>query len=55
MGFIGTGDHGTGWNLRRYLELKQMARVLVVCDVDGQRMRHAKEVVDEQYLNKPAR
>jgi len=52
MGFIGTGDHGTGWNLRRYLELKQMARVLVVCDVDGQRMRHAKEVVDEQYLNK---
>jgi hypothetical protein len=52
MGFIGTGDHGTGWNLRRYLELKKMARVVVVCDVDGQRMRHAKEIVDEQYLNK---
>jgi predicted dehydrogenase len=52
IGFIGTGDHGTSWNLRRYLELKDMARVLVVCDVDGQRMRHAKEIVDEQYLNK---
>jgi hypothetical protein len=52
VGFIGTGDHGTSWNLRRYLELKDMARVLVVCDVDGQRMRHAKDIVDEQYLNK---
>jgi predicted dehydrogenase len=51
IGFIGTGDHGTSWNLRRYLELKSMARVLVVCDVDGERMRHAKEIVDEQYLN----
>ncbi len=52
VGFIGTGDHGTSWNLRRYLELKDMARVLVVCDVDSQRMRHAKDIVDEQYLNK---
>ena len=50
VGFIGTGDHGTGWNLRRYLQHAD-AKVLVVCDVDGQRMRHAKEIVDEQYLN----
>lgn len=50
VGFIGTGDHGTTWNLRRYLNFKD-ARVRVVCDVDGERMRRAKEIVDEQYLN----
>ena len=50
IGFIGTGDHGTGWNLRRYMQMDD-ARVLVVCDVDGQRMQHAKEIVDEQYRN----
>jgi predicted dehydrogenase len=51
VGFIGTGDHGTTWNLRRYLNFSD-ARVLVVCDVDGERMRRAKEIVDEQYLNR---
>lgn len=51
VGFIGTGDHGTGWNLRRYLELSD-ARVVMVCDVDGQRMNRAKEIVDGHYLNK---
>lgn len=49
VGFIGTGDHGTGWNLRRYLELRELCRVRVVCDVDGARMRRAKAIVDEQY------
>ncbi len=52
VGFIGTGEHGTGWNLRRYLELRELCRVLVVCDVDGARMRRAKEIVDEQYQNR---
>jgi len=51
IGFIGTGDHGTGWNLRRYLNHDD-ARVLVVCDVDGARMRKAKEIVDGQYANR---
>ncbi len=51
VGFIGTGDHGTGWNLRRYLELRE-AKVVVVCDVDGNRMRHAKNNVDETYGNR---
>jgi predicted dehydrogenase len=51
VGFIGTGDHGTTWNLRRYLNFND-ARVLAVCDVDGERMRRAKEIVDEQYLNR---
>jgi predicted dehydrogenase len=50
IGFIGTGDHGTGWNLRRYMQMPD-ARVLVVCDVDGERMLKAKQIVDEQYLN----
>jgi predicted dehydrogenase len=50
VGFIGTGDHGIAWNLRRYVQFDD-ARVLMVCDVDGQRMRRAKEVVDEQYRN----
>src|SRR5579859_650302 len=50
IGFIGTGDHGTTWNLKRYLELKA-ARVLVVCDVDGYRMRRAKAMVDAEYDN----
>jgi myo-inositol 2-dehydrogenase / D-chiro-inositol 1-dehydrogenase len=50
VGFIGTGDHGTDWNLRRYLQLSA-AKVLVVCDVDGIRMRKAKGIVDAQYDN----
>jgi myo-inositol 2-dehydrogenase / D-chiro-inositol 1-dehydrogenase len=50
IGFIGTGDHGTSWNLRRYLTLPE-AKVLVVCDVDSKRMQHAKENVDEAYGN----
>ena len=50
VGFIGTGDHGTGWNLRRYVGLRD-AQVLVVCDVDTERMQRAKQIVDEQYLN----
>lgn len=51
VGFIGTGDHGTSWNLRRYMNFDD-ARVLVVCDVDRKRMQQAKEIVDTQYLNK---
>ena len=51
VGFIGTGDHGTGWNLRRFLTLPE-AKVLAVCDVDGARMKRAKETVDEQYQSK---
>jgi len=50
IGFIGTGEHGTGWNLKYYLELAN-ARVLMVCDVDGQRMRKAKSLVDAKYGN----
>ena len=50
IGFIGTGDHGTHWNLDRYLKLPA-SRVLMVCDVDGARMRLAKAMVDAAYDN----
>ena len=50
IGFIGTGDHGVTWNLHRYLELPA-ARVVMVCDVDGYRMRRAKAMVDAAYDN----
>jgi predicted dehydrogenase len=50
VGFIGTGDHGTGWNLQYYLKLRE-AKVVMVCDVDGYRMRKAKAMVDAQYDN----
>ncbi|HVV72542.1 MAG TPA: Gfo/Idh/MocA family oxidoreductase [Verrucomicrobiae bacterium] len=50
IGFIGTGDHGTTWNLTRYLEL-HAAKVLMVCDVDGARVRRAKAMVDAAYDN----
>ncbi len=49
VGFIGVGDHGTTWNLDAYLKLKQEARVVMVCDVDGWRMRKAKAMVDADY------
>jgi predicted dehydrogenase len=51
VGFIGTGDHGTTWNLRRYLTLPQ-ARVRVVCDVDRARREHARDNVNATYGNR---
>jgi myo-inositol 2-dehydrogenase / D-chiro-inositol 1-dehydrogenase len=50
IGFIGVGQHGVGWNLDAYLKLPA-ARVLMVCDVDGYRMRRAKAMVDAKYDN----
>src|ERR1019366_1594413 len=50
IGFIGVGGHGLGWNLDWYLKLPA-ARVLMICDVDGWRMRKAKAIVDTAYDN----
>jgi predicted dehydrogenase len=50
VGFIGTGDHGVGRNLRMYLSQPD-ARAVAVCDVDSNRMRGAKQLVDEKYGN----
>ena len=44
VGFIGTGSHGTDRNLVQYLRQPD-ARVLVVCDVDSNRMKNAKAMV----------
>lgn len=52
VGFIGVGGHGLGWNLRRYLMLREMAVVRIVCDVDRQRMERARNTVNEQYGNR---
>lgn len=49
VGFIGVGEHGTGWNLPPYLR-NPAARVIAVCDVDGRRLRRAKETVNAHYL-----
>lgn len=51
IGMIGTGNHGTSWNLPPFLAMEDV-RVMAVCDVDRQRMLDAKKIVDEKYLNK---
>lgn len=50
VGFIGTGSHGVHRNLRTYLRQSD-AQVLSVCDVDGSRMKEAKQEVDKTYKN----
>jgi predicted dehydrogenase len=50
IGFIGTGDHGIGWNLSFYLRLPA-ARVIAVCDVDSNHLLKAKETVEDRYKN----
>ena len=50
LGFLGTGGHGVGMNLRSFLPQKD-AQVLAVCDVDAILMRSAKEMVDHRYAD----
>jgi predicted dehydrogenase len=50
IGFIGTGSHGIGWNLRYYLEQPD-AKILVCCDVDRNAMASAQAKVNEKYGN----
>jgi len=50
VGFIGVGDHGTGWNLSYYLKNKN-AKVIAVCDVDDNHLLRGKETVNEKYGN----
>ena len=51
LGFIGAGIHGLGWNLARFLKLKD-AQAVAVCDVVKSRMEAAKKMVDGKYGNK---
>jgi len=48
LGFIGTGEHGVGRNLRMFLAQPD-AQVLAVCDVDTKRRENAKKIVETHY------
>lgn len=48
LGFIGTGDHGVGRNLKMFLAQPD-AQVLAVCDVDFNRREGAKKIVEAHY------
>lgn len=50
IGMVGTGSHGIGRNLYQYLKQAD-ARVVALCDVDGNRLEAAKETVDKHYGN----
>ena len=50
VGFIGTGSHGTDWNLPPYLK-HQSARVVAVCDVDKLHLARVKGMVNRHYQN----
>jgi len=52
IGMIGTGSHGTGYNLKNYLRYPELCRVVAVCDVSLPRAENAKKIVDEAYKNK---
>jgi predicted dehydrogenase len=50
LGFIGTGLHGTGWNLKGFLKFDD-AQVLAVCDVMRSRCEDAQQMVNTAYGN----
>jgi predicted dehydrogenase len=50
LGFIGTGDHGVGRNLRRFLS-EPDAQPLAVCDVDTARRENAKKIVEAHFAD----
>lgn len=47
MGFLGVGSQGTS-NMRGFLNQDQ-AQVIAVCDVDGENLNKAKNIVNEHY------
>ena len=50
VGCIGVGSHGTGMNLQTYLTQPD-AKVLAVCDVDGNHLKRAEKIVNDKYGN----
>jgi len=48
VGFVGTGSHGVGVNLRSFLGQSD-AQAVAVCDVDAPRARGAKALVEKTY------
>jgi len=49
IGMIGTGSHGTEWNLKHYLKHPDMCRVVAVCDASLSRATSAKNLVNNTY------
>ena len=52
IGMIGTGSHGTEWNLKHYLKYPELCRVVAVCDVSILRATSAKNLVNNTYETK---
>jgi len=52
IGMIGTGSHGTGWNLKNYLKYPELCRVVAVCDVSLPRAINAQNLVNNTYKSK---
>ena len=50
LGFIGTGLHGTGWNLKGFLKFDD-AQAVAVCDVMRSRSENAQQLVNTTYGN----
>src|ERR1041385_4792708 len=48
IGFIGTGDHGVGRNINRFLP-EPDAQCVAVCDVDHKRMEDARTHIEKYY------
>ena len=55
IGMIGTGSHGTNWNLKHYLKYPELCRVVAVCDVSISRATSAKNLVNNTYNSKDCR
>ncbi|TWT82286.1 1,5-anhydro-D-fructose reductase [Planctomycetes bacterium CA13] len=51
MGQIGSGDHGSGWNMDRMFANEDQ-QVLAVCDVDSNHLAHAETKVNKHYSSK---
>jgi|ETNmetMinimDraft_30_1059905.scaffolds.fasta_scaffold17920_2 predicted dehydrogenase len=51
LGFVGTGSHGTGVNLRSFLHHSD-AQVVALCDVDAKRLNSAHQIVLKHYGQK---
>ncbi|MBN2315492.1 MAG: Gfo/Idh/MocA family oxidoreductase [Sedimentisphaerales bacterium] len=50
MGFIGTGSHGIGVNLKSFLSQPD-AQAVAVCDVDPVHLKQGQEAVNKKYGN----
>jgi predicted dehydrogenase len=50
MGFIGTGSHGIGMNLKSFLPQPD-AQAVAVCDVDPVHLKQGRDTVNKKYDN----